>query len=145
MVAPLLKFWSWQAKHGNEPDDLAKLGIGCLLFGAAIMWLAAAQWVANGPGKVPLVWALAFHFLSAIGYLYFAPIALALFSRSAPAALNARMIGVYYLSMFAGSTISGRLGALYERLSSAEFWTLHAGIAGVGGDFGLDMRQWSAA
>jgi hypothetical protein len=31
------------------------------------------------------------------------------------------MIGIYYLSIFAGSTISGRLGGLYERLSSAQF------------------------
>lgn len=133
IVAPLLRFWGWQAKRASEPDDLAKLGIGCLLFGAAVAWLAAAQWVANGLGKVPLVWALAYHFLSAIGYLYFAPIALALFSRSAPASVNARMMGVYYLSMFAGSTISGRLGALYERLSSAEFWLLHAAIVAAGG------------
>jgi POT family proton-dependent oligopeptide transporter len=43
------------------------------------------------------------------------------------------MIGTYYLSIFAGSTISGRLGGLYERLSSAEFWLLHAAIVAAGG------------
>jgi POT family proton-dependent oligopeptide transporter len=133
MVAPLLRFWRWQAARSSEPDDVAKLGIGCLLFGAAIAWLAGGQLAAHGFGRVPLAWALAYHCLAAFGYLYFAPIALALFSRSAPTAVNAMMIGVYYLSIFAGSTISGRLGGLYERLSSANFWLLHAAIVGIGG------------
>jgi proton-dependent oligopeptide transporter, POT family len=81
--------------------------------------LAGGQLVADATGKVPLVWALVYHFLSAVGYLYFAPVAVAVFSRTAPASVNAMMIGIYYLSIFAGSTISGRLGGFYERLSSA--------------------------
>jgi POT family proton-dependent oligopeptide transporter len=133
LVAPLLRFWRWQATRASEPDDVTKLGVGCLLFGAAIAWLAGGQLVAQATGKVPLAWALAYHFLSAIGYLYVAPIAVALFSRSAPVSVNAMMIGTYYLSIFAGSTISGRLGGLYERLSSAEFWLLHAVIVAAGG------------
>jgi proton-dependent oligopeptide transporter, POT family len=133
LVLPLLRFWRWQAARAGEPDDVTKLAVGCLLFGAAITWLAGGQLVAHATGKVPLPWALAYHFLSAIGYLYFAPVVLALFSRAAPASVNAMMIGTYYLSIFAGSTISGRLGGLYERLSSAEFWLLHAAIVAAGG------------
>jgi proton-dependent oligopeptide transporter, POT family len=133
LVLPLLRFWRWQAARSTEPDDIAKLAIGCLLFGAALAWLAAGQSVADATGKVPLAWALAYHFLSAVGYLYFAPIAVALFSRAAPLSVNAMMIGTYYLSIFAGSIISGRLGGLYERLSSAEFWLLHATIVTAGG------------
>lgn len=133
MVSPVLRFWRWQSSRSGEPDDVVKLGVGCLLFAAALVWLASGQWAAHGLGKVPLAWAIAYHLLSGIGYVYFAPIAIGLFSRSAPAAVNAMMSGVYYLSMFAGSTISGRLGGLYERLTPAEFWLLHAAIVGVGG------------
>jgi proton-dependent oligopeptide transporter, POT family len=133
LVLPMLRFWRWQAARSSEPDDVTKLGIGCLLFGVAIAWLGGGQLVADAAGKVPLVWALAYHFLSAVGYLYFAPTAVAVFSRTAPASVNAMMIGIYYLSIFAGSTISGRLGGLYERLSSAQFWLIHAGIVTAGG------------
>jgi len=135
MVPPLLIFWKWQAAHSQEPDDLTKLGLGCLLFGAAVAWLAAADHplVTRGSDKAPLVWALTFHFLSSVGYVYFAPTAIAVFSRWAPAAVNAMMIGVYYLSTFLGSTISGRLGGLYERISPSRFWLLHAAIAVAGG------------
>jgi POT family proton-dependent oligopeptide transporter len=133
LVLPMLRFWRWQATRSNEPDDVTKLAIGCLLFGVAIAWLGGGQLVADAAGKVPLVWALAYHFLSAVGYLYFAPTAVAVFSRTAPASVNAMMIGIYYLSIFAGSTISGRLGGLYERLSSAQFWLMHAAFVTAGG------------
>jgi proton-dependent oligopeptide transporter, POT family len=133
LLLPMLRFWRWQANRSNEPDDLTKLAIGCFLFGGAIAWLAGGQLAADAAGKVPLVWALAYHFLSAIGYLYFAPVAVAVFSRTAPASVNAMMIGTYYLSIFAGSTISGRLGGFYERLSSAQFWLIHAAIVTAGG------------
>ena len=133
LVLPMLRFWRWQAARSGEPDDLTKLAIGCLLFGVAIAWLAGGEMVADATGKVPLVWALVYHFLSAVGYLYFAPVAVAVFSRTAPTSVNAMMIGTYYLSIFAGSTISGRLGGLYERLSSAQFWLIHAAIVTAGG------------
>ncbi len=133
LLAPILQFWRWQASRSKEPDDLKKLAIGCLLFGAAIAWLGAGTLVADAAGKVPLLWALAYHFLSAVGYLYVSPVVIAVFSRSAPASINAMMIGIYSLSIFAGSIISGRLGGLYERLSSAEFWLLHAAIVSAGG------------
>ena len=133
MVPPVLLLWRWQARRSSEPDDFGKLGIGCLIFAAGMAWLAASGHVANAAGRVPLVWALGFHVLSNTGYIFFAPIAIALFARCAPAAVNSMMVGVYYLSMFAGSIISGRLGGLYERLSSTQFWLLHAVIVGTGG------------
>jgi proton-dependent oligopeptide transporter, POT family len=133
LVIPLLRFWRWQSKRGQEPDDLQKMVIGCLLFGVAVAWLAASQLVAPELGSVPLAWAIAYHFFSGVGYIYFAPTAIAVFARSAPAAVNALMVGVYYLSMFAGSITSGRLGGLYERISAGEFWALHAAIVSAGG------------
>ncbi len=133
LVLPMLRFWRWQAARSSEPDDVTKLAIGCLLFGVAIAWLAGGELVADAAGKVPLLWALVYHFLSAVGYLYFSPVAVALFSRTAPPSVNAMMIGIYYLAIFAGSTISGRLGGLYERLSSAQFWLMHAAIVTAGG------------
>ncbi|MGH8262530.1 MAG: peptide MFS transporter [Steroidobacteraceae bacterium] len=133
MVPPVLLLWRWQAGRSSEPDDFGKLGIGCLIFAAGMAWLAASGTIINGAGRVPLPWALAFHILSNVGYIYFAPIAIALFARSAPATVNSMMVGVYYLSMFAGSIISGRLGGLYEKLPAARFWLLHAAIVATGG------------
>jgi POT family proton-dependent oligopeptide transporter len=133
LVPVVLRWWRWQAARGAEPDLLAKLGWGCVLFGVAVAWLAAAQLVASTGQRVPLIWAIGYHFLAGIGYIYFAPTAVTLYSRSAPATVNALMVGIYYVAIFAGSAISGRLGGLYERVSGGEFWGLHALVAVAGG------------
>ena len=132
-VPPMLRFWRWQRAHGAEPDDLGKLARGMVFFGIAVAWLAAAQLAIPVGGRVPLAWALVYHLSAAIGYVYFGPTAIAFYSRVAPAAVNAMMIGVYYLSIFAGSVISGRIGGLYERLSFASFWLIHAAVCCAGG------------
>ena len=81
---------------------------------------------------MPLLWAIGFHLGSNFGWLFFVPTAMGLFARSAPPSVGALMIGVYYLSIFIGSIVSGRLGVLYERLEPANFWFLHAAIAASG-------------
>ena len=43
------------------------------------------------------------------------------------------MMGVAFLTLFAASNIMGRLAGLYETLSPAMFWGLHAAIAAAGG------------
>lgn len=133
LVPPVLLLWRWQARRGKEPDDLLKIAVGCAIFAAGTVWLAVGHMVANAAGKVPLLWALAFHFTYNVGYVYVAPIAPALYSRSAPASINAMMVSVYYLSIFGGSILSGRLGGLYERLPPTRFWLIHAAIVAAGG------------
>lgn len=141
-LPPLLLFWRWQARRGSEPDELTKLAIGCFLFAASTLWLGCAHFVAGADGRAPLLWAVAFHFGSNIGWLYFSPTAIALFSRVAPKSVNATMVGTYFLSIFFGSVISGRLGGLYETLSAEAFWSLHAALVGLGGVAMLALRRY---
>ena len=130
LLVPTLGLWRWQRRHNREPDDIAKLAIGCLIFAAGCAWLALAPVTST---RAPLVWAITFHLLSNEGWLFFVPIALALWSRAAPASVNGVMVGVYYLSTFLGSVVSGRLGGLYETWSPEQFWLLHAGIVATAG------------
>jgi proton-dependent oligopeptide transporter, POT family len=129
----VLAIWRWQARRSREPDEFAKLVIGCLLFGIATAWLAAGHWAFDGGVRIPLAWALVFHLVSNFGWLYFVPTVNALFVRAAPASVSAVMLGVYYLSIFGGSLASGRLGVFYERLDPPQFWMLHAAIVVAGG------------
>ncbi|WP_010160743.1 peptide MFS transporter [Sphingomonas sp. PAMC 26617] len=133
VMPAFLALWRWQAARGREPDDIAKMAIGCLVFAGGAAWLALAPLVSGADGRAPLVWAVAFHLLSNIGWLYFTPIALALYATRSPSGLRGAMIGVNTLATFAGSVISGRLGGLYEVLSPAHFWLLHAAIVGAAG------------
>jgi len=129
----VVAWWRRQARRGREPDEILKLAYGCLFFGLATAWLAAGNAVTEAGVRVPLAWVLVFHLASNVGWLYFVPTVLALFARTAPASISALMIGVYYLSVFGGSIVSGRLGVLYERIDPQAFWLLHAAIVSSGG------------
>jgi len=131
-IPVVVLFWRWQAKREAEPADFAKMAIGCILFGISTFWLGCAQFV-YGSGRAPLLWAIAFHIGSNIGWIYFQPTALALYSRLAPRAVNATMIGCYTLSVSIGSIVSGRLGGLYETVSPFQFWSVHAALCASGG------------
>ena len=132
MAPVLIGLWTGQAKRGREPSALGKMAIGCGLAVAAYALLALGAAV-SGAGQVPLVWALGFHLIVQTAYLFVYPIGMALFSRAAPPAINSLMIGIYFLSVFAGSLLVGWVGQFYERLSAPAFWLLHAAAAGVAG------------
>ena len=133
LVMPaFLGLWRWQAKRGAEPDDIGKLAIGCAVFALGTVWLAAAPFVSGADGRAPLLWAVAFHLISNIGWLYFAPISLALYATKSPPSLRGTLVGINYLSTFVASIASGRLGGYYETMDPTRFWLMHAAIVGGG-------------
>ncbi len=134
LVMPLfLALWRRQAARGTEPDDIAKIAIGCLIFAGGTAWLAAAPLVSGADGRAPLLWAVAFHLISNIGWLYVTPIALALFATKAPEKVRGMLMGVVQLNVFVGSVVSGRIGGSYEYVSPSTFWLIHAAVVGGGG------------
>ena len=80
----VLMFWSRQRKRGREPNEFIKMAIGCWIFGASTLLLAAASVAAGATGRASLAWAVAFHLGSNIGWIFFAPTTTALVSRAAP-------------------------------------------------------------
>jgi proton-dependent oligopeptide transporter, POT family len=132
LFAPLVMLlWRRQAQRAAEPSDLGKIALGCGFFAIACLLLSAGQWLA-GDQAVPVYWPIAFHVICAAAYLYVAPIALALVSRAAPAAVNAMMVGSYYLGLFVGGIASGWLARFYEPAGPAVFWLIHVAVAALG-------------
>ena len=141
VFAPIvMMFWRRQAQRAAEPSDLSKIALGCGFFAIACLLLCAGQWFAAG-NRVAVIWPIAFHFVCAAAYLYVAPIALALVSRAAPPAVNAMMVGSYYLGLFVGGIASGWLARFYEPFGPAMFWLLHALIAVAGAISVLVLRR----
>ena len=132
-LPPMLMFWRWQAARGREPGQLTKAAIGCFIFAAGTLWLAAAGLAADADGRAPILFAVMFHLVSNLGWLYFAPTMVSLFARAAPAPVVATLVGVNMFSTSLGSFASGRLGSLYETLPAPQFWALHAALVGAGG------------
>jgi POT family proton-dependent oligopeptide transporter len=125
----MVVFWRLWAKRFPEPDELGKIAIGCLFSGAGAACLAIGSALASGPGeKVGFGWLLAFHLLNDIGFANVLPVGLALYARSAPRAIAATIVGLYYLHLFAGNLLVGWLGGLLEKMPAVQFWLIHAAL-----------------
>ena len=126
----LLAYWRSQASRGREPSEVGKIGIGAWMASAAnlLLVLGCVLW-----HRVPMWVPFLYDTVLGLAFLYYWPPLLALVSREAPPRLRATLMGSVFLSLFFGNLAIGWLGALYERVTPAQFWALHAGIAAVGG------------
>lgn len=132
MLVAVAGFWKWQAdRTGREPDELGKMIIGSVftLIGTLCLVMAAAT---QGGGKIGLFWPLLFHLFNSIGFAHMLPVSLALFSKLAPRAINATVLGIYYLAFFAANEIVGIIGGWYSTMAVIPFWLIHTAAAGVG-------------
>ncbi len=131
MVPPLVWLWARQAKSGREPGDLAKIGIGAAIAAAAMAVMALAATLAGEGRTTALLPALTY---AGIGtaFIWYWPTTLALVSRTAPARVNATLMGMAYLAIFAGSFAMGWIGSWYETMTPVGFWLLNVGVAGIG-------------
>jgi POT family proton-dependent oligopeptide transporter len=141
-LAPLvLLIWARQAKRRTEPHDLAKIALGCAGYAFYLLLLGASH-SALGWKLVPLAIVIPLTMLSAFAYLYVAPVLAALVARAVPANLTGTAVAVYYTTIFAGSTASGSLGALYGAISDLAFWCVHAAIVGVAAAIVVALRPF---
>jgi POT family proton-dependent oligopeptide transporter len=134
IVGVPLVFWIWrhQALRRREPGDLAKIGTGAWIAVASNLILVAAIF-ASGNALVHPIWPFLYSALLGISFLYYWPTLLALVSRAAPAKVNATLMGLAFMSLFLSNNLIGWIGGFYEKMSPAEFWTMHAAIAAGGG------------
>ncbi len=132
-LAIVALFYRWYGKHWREPDEVTKLIIGSVfsIAGTLCLFMAAASQQAGH--KIGLFWPVAFHFLNSIAFAHLLPISLALFAKYAPKAINATIIGLYYLAFFAANSMVGWVGGFYQTMPTTTFWLLHAGFAAGAG------------
>jgi POT family proton-dependent oligopeptide transporter len=126
-------FYRWYGKRRTEPDEITKIIIGAAFSIAGMLCLVAAAASARGGARIGLFWPVMFHVVNSIGFAHILPVSLALYAKVAPKALNATIIGVYYLTFFLGNSLVGWIGGFLERMPVTQFWLLHAALAGGAG------------
>ena len=132
-LAGVALFWRWWGKRRTEPDEIGKILIGSLFTTSGMLVLAFAAATRAPDARIGLALPVLFHVLNSIGFANIMPVTLALFARVAPAALNATVIGLYYLSFSAGNWLVGRIGGLLTTMDATSFWLLHAALAAAAG------------
>lgn len=131
LVPPLIALWRGQNRRGTEPGDQGKIAIGYLLTALpCLLLLIPAGWIDADPAlKISIAWPVVLYLLSALGFLYYWPTLLALFSRAAPRGINATMMGVLFASTFVSNVAVGTIGGWWDQMSRFDFFLLHAGFA----------------
>lgn len=129
LVAPLIALWRAQARRGKEPGELGKIAIGFLIAGIANLVMIVPAMRADAGAQVSLIWPVLLYGLNALGFLFYWPTMLALFSRAAPAGINSTMMGILFFAIFLGNVIVGALAGLWEKIPHAQFFALHASFA----------------
>ena len=132
-LAGVAIFYRWYGKRWREPDELSKIIIGSAFSVGGMLCLVAAA-ATTAPGeKIGLFWPVMFHVVNSIGFAHMLPIALAFFAKLAPKAINATVIGLYYLAFFAGNSMVGWVGGWLETMPATSFWLVHAAFAAGSG------------
>ncbi len=129
-LTPLI-IWLWaaQARRRTEPSPVTKMAIGCAATAASyglLMWPARA--IDDGH-TVGVLWLFASMGVLTVGELYLSPVGLSLFSRAAPAKVASLMMGVNFLSNFAGNYLAGYLGHFWEGMGKQAFFGMIAAIS----------------
>jgi POT family proton-dependent oligopeptide transporter len=132
-LALVALFYRWYGKRWREPDEITKIIIGSAFSVAGALCLVTAAATQGAGQKIGLFWPVAFHFLNSIAFAHMLPIGLALFAKYAPKAINATVIGLYYLAFFTANSLVGWVGGFYETMPTTKFWLLHVGFAAGSG------------
>jgi len=132
-LAGVAAFYRWWKTRWQEPDELSKIIIGSIfsIGGMACLYMAAATTPAGE--KIGLFWPVMFHIVNSIGFAHMLPVSLALFARLAPKQIAGTVIGLYFLSFFAGNSMVGYVGGWFETMPVTQFWLIHMGFAAAAG------------
>ncbi len=137
-VPVLFALWRTQAKRNGEPGEIGKIATGAWMACAANLLLVVGCLLST---RVSVLYPVVYDIILGVAFLYYWPTLLALVSRAAPPRLKSTLMGVAFMSLFIANTTMGRLGALYEQMTPAEFWAMHAAIAAVGGLLALLLAR----
>ncbi len=140
VLAPVLA-GLWVKLSKTKRGDLsipAKMGWGMILSGIGFLVLVFALFtlggVTDGSQKTNMAYIIITYLLLTVGELFLSPIGISMFNKLAPAKFTTLAMGVWYLSSFFASLLSGKLAGLTGSLGFTQIFEVIAGILIV---FGL--------
>jgi POT family proton-dependent oligopeptide transporter len=114
-------------------ETYGRMAIGCILFGAGMLILAAAPSIAGRDNGLPILLPVAFHIVSNLGWVLFAPTCAAFIATYAPERWRGTMLGLNLLTTSVAGFLSGPLSGIYEARGPTFFWTVIAAVPIAGG------------
>jgi POT family proton-dependent oligopeptide transporter len=109
-AAPVFAWlWLWLNRRGKEPSTAVKFAVGLVLVGASFFLFLAPLAIAGDGHKAAAMWIVAIYFLQTLGELTLSPVGLSVTTKMAPAKYASQMMGVWFLAVTAGDSVTALL------------------------------------
>jgi POT family proton-dependent oligopeptide transporter len=132
MLMAIAAIFYWR-QGTPRTETYGRMAIGCILFGAGMLILAAAPSIAGRDNGLPILLPVAFHIVSNLGWVLFAPTCAAFIATYAPERWRGTMLGLNLLTTSVAGFLSGPLSGIYEARGPTFFWTVIAAVPIAGG------------
>lgn len=130
-IALAIRIWAWQERGGRPARDITRVMTGCALTAIGFSILGISALIA-GPAKVAIYAPILFFVFVDSAIPWCDTVIQALITRVSPVRMTTTLLGAYFLTYAAGNFLVGWLGSLYESMTPAMFWGIHAATAGGG-------------
>ncbi|MFI1647595.1 peptide MFS transporter [Streptomyces avidinii] len=109
-LAPVFAWiWLWLNRKSKEPSTVGKFAAGLFFIGVSFFFfLIPIAMAANGQTVSPM-WLVGIYLIQTVGELCISPVGLSVTTKMAPAKYASQMMGVWFLAVTAGDSITSLL------------------------------------
>lgn len=137
--------WLALARRGKEPSTTVKFAWGLILVGVSFFVFLIPMAAATGAHKVTALWIVLLFLVQTFGELCLSPVGLSVTTKLAPEKYASQLMGVWFLAVTAGDSVTGLLSIVGVDLSGAGPVTIEAAVAVLAGIGVLAVRKKIAA
>ncbi|MFB6441851.1 peptide MFS transporter [Streptomyces sp. NPDC056411] len=134
-LAPVVaSAWLWLNKRDKEPSTAVKFASSLGLIGVSfvVFLIPLIDTAANG-GRVSPMWLVAVYFVQTVGELCLSPVGLSVTTKMAPAKYGSQMMGVWFLAVTSGDSVTGLLSTAGVDLNTTFAVGVEAAVAVAAG------------
>ncbi|WP_030897299.1 peptide MFS transporter [Streptomyces sp. NRRL F-5126] len=133
-LAPVLAwFWLRLNRRGSEPSTVVKFSVGLVFIGLSFFFFLIPLFMASNGSLVSPMWLVGIYLIQTVGELCLSPVGLSVTTKMAPEKYASQMMGVWFLAVTAGDSVTGLLSIANVGLNGTGVVTLEAALAALAG------------
>ncbi|MCF3960625.1 peptide MFS transporter [Streptomyces fuscigenes] len=133
-LAPVMAWlWLWLKRRQKEPSTVVKFAVGLVFMGLSFFFFLIPLFMAENGTLVSPMWLVGIYFIQTVGELCLSPVGLSVTTKMAPEKYASQMMGVWFLAVTAGDSVTGLLSIADVDLSGTGVVALEAVLATLAG------------
>ncbi|MFE7566651.1 peptide MFS transporter [Streptomyces sp. NPDC057539] len=133
-LAPVFAWcWLWLNRRGQEPSTVVKFAAGLFFVGVSFFFFLIPLVMAADGTLVSPLWLVGIYLIQTVGELCVSPVGLSVTTKMAPAKYASQMMGVWFLAVTAGDSVTGLLSIGGVDLGKTGVVALEALLASLAG------------